>query len=147
MEQYDAQLAQRVWQRVRGETVGAQGNVKGLLLAEAEAGAVYRQLSRAYPEQKRLWQRLAGENRRHMAYLRGILYLTEGHRGDEIPIKPRPEQPEALLRLCCAQCLKLEGQYRELSDDPEYGCIYEMLAAGKRAQFAAVLESIGAMGK
>ena len=145
MEQYDTQLAQRVWQRVRGEAAGAQGNVKGFLLAEAEAMAVYRLLSRLFPEQKRLWQQLAGDVRRHMAYLRGILYLSEGHRGEEITMKPRQEQPEALLRLCCAQCIKLEEQYRSFADDPEYGCIYGALADAKRVHLAAVLEIIGNM--
>ena len=147
MEKYDNQLAQRVWQRVRGEVTGAQGSVKGFLLAEAETLAVCRQLSRLYPAQKRLWQQLAGDVRRNMAILRGVLYLTEGHRGEEILLNPRQEQPEALLRLSCAQCMKLEGQYRSCADDPEYGCIYERLADAKGAQLATVLEIIGNMGK
>ena len=147
MEQYDARLAQRVWQRVRGEAAGMQGNVKSLLLTEAQLGGIFRQLSRTYAEQKRLWQQLAGDVRRHMATLRGILYVSEGHRGDELPTKPRQEQPEAMLRLCCAQCLKLEKEYRSCADDPEYGCVYAALADANRAQLAAVLEFIGNMGK
>ena len=147
MEQYDSQLAQRVWQRVRGETAGSQGSAKAFLLAEAEAGAGYRQLSRLMPEKKQLWRQLLGDTQRHMAYLRGMLYLTEGHRGTDIPIKPRQEQPDALLRLCCTQCLKLAEQYRAFADDPEYGWVYAAMADTKQAHFATILEVIGNMGK
>lgn len=147
MEHYDAQMAQRVWQRVRGEAEAPKGNVPRFLLQEAEAAGAYSSLSRQLTERSGSLKQLLSDVRRHMACLRGIRYLTTGDRPAEQPLKPRQEAVDTVLRRCYFQNLKLAADYRSCGDDPEYGYVFSSMADTKKAHCAVLLEIIGSMGK
>ena len=143
MEKYSSQMAQRVWNRVWSETEPPKGEPGHLMMREAQALADYTKLQKTYPEIKAL----AEDIRQHIACLRGIRYWKEGHRPAPLAMKPHGDPAEAALRRCYVQSLKTAGEYADLSEDPEFGCIYSQLADTKRRHCRILLARIGNMDK
>ena len=139
MEKYDSRMAQRVWNRVWAEPEQPRQGPGALLLLEAQALADYTKLQKHFPEMKTLSE----DMRQHIACLRGIRFLKDGHRPEPITIKPREETAETTLRRCYVQSLKAASEYGAQAEDPEYGCIYSQLADTKRRHCRTLLELLG----
>ena len=145
MDNYDAELAARVWQRVRGEppAEAGPGNLRFLIAAEEAAAAAYSRLLRRMPGKAALLRRMAEDSRRHGTWLRGICRLTgEGIPG-RVPQKPRQETAVSALRKCYGQNLKTAGEYDARADDPEYGHAFAAMAEKKREHCRLILELLG----
>ena len=137
MEKYDSGMARRVWDRVWAEPeAGDRGH---MMMREAQALADYTKLQRQIPELKLLTR----DTRRHLACLRGIKLLKDGHFPAPVAMKAKEEPLETALRRCYALSLKAAGEYETLSEDPEYGCVYAQLADTKRRHCRLLLELFG----
>ena len=141
MDHIDQQMAQRVWQRVRGEP--GKTSLSGLILAEYQAAADYQNLQRRIPSKAALFRQLYEDVRRHSACLMGIRQLQGA--GGKKPVLPKPkEEPlPILLRRCCGQCMKTAADYQSRATDPEYGAVFTNLAREKQRHLRLLLEIIG----
>lgn len=139
METFDGQMAQRVWQRVRG----AEEPILSLLTMESQAAAVYRQLIGRLPKYRRLFEQLLKKTQYHIRCLRGIGYLTAGVRPAKLKLKPRQETVAGLLRTCYLQNLKAAEEYSRHQDNPEYGSVFAQLAQEKRQHCLLLLALLG----
>ena len=141
MDQVDQQMAQRVWQRVRGEP--EKPGLSGLILAEYQAAADYQLLQRRIPAKAALFRQLYEDVRRHSACLMGIRAL-QGATGKK-PVLPKPkEEPlPIMLRRCCGQSMKTAADYQSRTADPEYGAIFADLAREKQRHLRLLLEIVG----
>ena len=139
MEQYDAKMAQRVWQRVTGtrEPVGA------LITAESQCVAICRRLARQTGDRNGQWKALEEQCQQHIRILKGIGYLSSGKPAGELPLKPRQETVAGLLRSGYLQCIKLAREYRRWAEDEEYGGCFQQLADKKQRQSLTFLEVLG----
>ena len=139
MKPYDGEMAQRVWQRVRGE----EEPILSLLTMEAQTAAAYRQLARQLPRHRRLFEKLLQQTQYHIRCLRGIGYLTSGVRPARLPLKPRQETVAGLLRTCYLQSLKAAEGYTGQQDNPEYGGVFAQLSQEKRQHCMLLLSLLG----
>lgn len=139
MEAYNSQMAQRVWQRVRG----AEEPILSLLTMEAQTAAAYQQLTRRLPKHRRLFEKLLQQTQHHMRCLRGIGYLTSGVRPAQLPLKPRQETAAGLMRSCYLQSLKTADAYTQQQENPEYGAVFAQLAQEKRQHCLLLLALLG----
>lgn len=147
MEDYHAEMARRVWQRVQGEGEAAQplGNLQALLAAEVDTAAVYARLGRALPQNSAAFRRLSEDCRKMAGCLEGIRFLESGQRSKAKPLPPKPESPEALLRKCYFRCLQAAAQYESRKYSREYGHIFAAMAQTKQAHSVTLLEILGAL--
>ena len=139
MEPYDGQMAQRVWQRVRG----AEEPILSLLTLESQAAAAYGQLARRLPKHRKQFERMLQQTQYHIKCLRGMGYLTSGVRPARLPLKPRQETTAGLLRTCYLHSLKAAEGYAQHQDNPEYGIVFAQLAQEKRQHCALLLALLG----
>lgn len=150
MEQFDAQKAARVWQRVQNrETPEPLRKEPGTLIrAAAEQAACYRSLSRALPgkygERLREYVR---QQQRAVDCLKGICRLS----GITPPSGPArtvpPEPPARMLEKCCHGERRLFTEYASRMAEPEWGRVYEKMATEAGERCCGLLEMLGAMGK
>lgn len=145
MDNYDAELAARVWQRVRAELPDREGpgDLRPLIAGEEQAGAAYRRLARQLPGRAGLLGRMAEDTRRHSAWLRGICRLTGGREPGTYPAKPRQETAASALRGCYGRSLKAAGDYASRAGDPEYGHAFAAMARKKQEHCRQLLELLG----
>ena len=142
MEKIDAQLEQRVWQRVRGEERPVA--LQPLAAAEMNLAAVYRMLMGMYqgPE-KAVLRRLFEEERRHSRMLAGIHLLREGKPMTARGVPPEGDRPETALRKCYAQTLRAMRSYSEQANDAEYGHVFREMARQEEEHARLLLELLG----
>ena len=139
MEQYDAQMARRVWQRV----TGTRESVGSLIAGESQCVAVCRRLAKQTGDRNGQWKALEEQCQQHIRCLRGIGYLVSGKPEGELPLKPRQETVAGLLRTGYLQCVKLTREYRRWAEDEEYGVCFRCLADQKQRQSLAFLDILG----
>lgn len=139
MEQYDAKMAQRVWQRVKGtrESLGA------LIAGESQLVGICKRLTRQMPERSGQWKALEEQCQQHIRILKGVGYLTSGRPAGELPLKPRQETAAGLLRSGYLQCIKATREYSHWAEDEEYGVCFRFLADQKQRQSLTFLEVLG----
>lgn len=148
MENYDPELAARVWQRVRAPGAQApESEALAPLIAGEWAGAVaFMRLSRNFKgREAATLRRLSEQAQAHAACLRGIYTLSTGQKCVVQAPPPAQERPEAVLRRCYAQAMQALDEYERRSADREYGPVYTRLAQQKREHCQAVLELIGSI--
>lgn len=143
MERIDPQVAKRVWQRVQGEDM----SVRPLLAAERRCYGACRQLKRMLPGKSRALQQLEESCGQRIRCLLGIESLLTGMRTPELPLKPRQETAEGLLRHCYQQSVSLVSDYQRRGEHPEYGPVFLELAGQMRQQCIKLLEILGSMEK
>ena len=143
MERIDPQVAKRVWQRVQGDEM----SVRSLLAAERRCHGAYRQLKRMLPGKSRSLQQLEESCGLRIRCLLGIDNLLTGVRTSELPLKPRQETAEGLLRHCYQQSASLAADYQRRGEHPEYGGVFTELAGQMRQQCMKLLEILGSMEK
>lgn len=148
MEAYDPEKTARVWQRVRGE-VEETPRHQGLMRLIAEEGtdaAVCLTLSRRFQgKQAQLLRRMSEEEQAHAACLKGIYTLLIG---EQPAVKAAPlhqESTEATLRRCYGSQMRRLAEYEARAQDPEYGKVYEQLAAQEQDHCRQILELLGSL--
>lgn len=146
MADFDKQMADRVWQRVRETTQNADMNLRGMIQEEMAAAELYRQLARQLETREREGvMALARGAQTRAECLRGIHRLTAG---EKISVKvPRPvqERSELLLRRAYGGSLKQAANYEKLAGNGEYGHVFAALAAQTRQSGQRILEVLGRM--
>ncbi len=152
--EYDAEMAARVWQRVRGTQTGQMpeaempedGGLQALFMQERTAAEGLARLTRMGRAGGNGFSRMAEESRKNAACLAGICRMT----GERVPAglpAPLPERhPEALMRRVLLLELALLRQYMRRAEQGTFGPAFAELANRKRAQVTALLGLIGASG-
>ena len=148
MEQFDAEKAKRVWQRVRGTEEEAQPemSLQALAVEEKRSAARYLMLSRLMQgRSKMLLRQLAEQSRSHAACLNGMS-LMEGGKVLSTRINPPvDEMPLVALRKCYAHTLQSASAYAQRQHDEEYGHVFSRLSRQAREQGMAILEILGSL--
>ena len=150
MENLDADLQRRVWQRVQNrEKVEmpplTRGNLRPGALVALENGAVYQNLSRRLPGRegeklRKLW--LDAENT--VACVKGLGRL-QGEPLKLPQLTPEKESAQRALMKCCHRERKLWNEWEQLTADGEYGPVYAQLARKARERCMVVLEVLGSL--
>ena len=150
MEQFDEQKAARVWQRVQKKDPPEplRRDITTLIRATAEQAAYYRNLSRAfsgtYGDRLREYGR---QQQRAADCLLGICRLS-GIAPPAVPARPQPpEPPIRLLEKCCHSERRLYTEYRSRSEDPDWGRVYEHMAADAAERCCGLLGILGGIGR
>ena len=142
MENIDANMEQRVWQRVRGE--GKPGGLQALAAAEQSAAAVYLMLSRsAQGLEKAMLRQLFERERSHGRCLNGMSILSDDRALSVRTAPPANDRPEVALRKCYAQTLRAIREYESRREDGEYGHVFREMARQEREHCRMILELLG----
>ena len=146
MENYDSELAARVWQRVRGKDDPNQdlSSLPEMIAGEWWDAATYLRLSRQFTGKEAAnLRKMFEEEQSHAACLKGIYTLLTGDRLVTQTPAPRQEPLSATLRRCYGREMQSLAQYEKWSDHREYGPVFLRLAQQERAHCAALLEILG----
>ena len=146
MEQFDEEMAQRVWQRVRGSGDGAQPemSLQALAVEEKRAAAMYLMLSRLMQgRSKMLLRQLAEQSRSHAACLNGMSLMAGGKVLSTKINPPMEEPPKITLRKCYAHTLRCADMYGR--QDGPYAHVFDALARQSREQGGVILEILGSL--
>lgn len=153
MQTFDAQKAERVWQRVQGSREESKqnrilDNIQELIMNEWIAAATYLRLARQMqPKQASRLQKLAAEEQTHAACLRGMYTLITGQQPVTRSPLPEVDTPELTLRRCYGREMRSLKEYEALRDDPEYGHVFARLAEQEREHCRVLLELLGVLGR
>ena len=145
MEQYDRQMAQRVWQRVQVRQPGTpEINLASLLQEEATDLSRYLQLQNALGSASQPPLRLLiRQTRQCISILRGISFLLT----DTIPeakAYPIPKElPAAVLRRLYGSTLQRMHLYQAWEQHPEYGPGFQQLRAASEERCILLLHALG----
>ena len=126
MTHIDPAMAQRVWQRVRGEAPHSDPGTSLQILMEDmwEDAQTYRMLSRRYRGRRSmLFAQLHRQTMEHLRLLKGICALTRDCQPVFSPAKPRPESEDILLRRAYGRTQQRLHWYTAHESDPRYGHI------------------------
>ena len=146
MENYDTEMAARVWQRVQGKTTPNDelNSLPGMIAGEWQDAATYLRLSRQFTgKEAAILRKMFEEEQSHAACLKGIYTLLTGERLVTQTPPPRQELLSATLRRCYGREMQSLAQYEKWSDHREYGPVFLRLAQQERAHCAALLEILG----
>lgn len=153
MDTYDPEMAERVWNRVRGKTEAppAAPSTRGLLSLIAEEmqdATTYLHLSRGYQgKEGALLRKLSQEEQAHAACLKGIYTLITGNRPEVRAVPPKQESAEIILRRCYGREMRCLHEYESRSKDSEYGQVFARLAIQEREHCRQILELLGSIGQ
>ena len=151
METIDPAMAQRVWQRVKGEAVpppAASPDLQQLLEEELTDAATYLHLSRFFDNRhSRILQQMHRQEQSHAACLKGIYRMLTGNRPTPYVPKPVREKPALTLRRCYDRELRCIAQYEARSADPQYGQTFARLASQEKEHCRILLELLGKLEK
>ena len=153
MEHIDRQKAQRVWQRVQNEAQQEQGgrqaeNLPALIMEYLQLAAAYRHLSqRLSGKDGTTLIRLAREANAQAVCLKGILSLMKGGTPNIAPASQQHSNTDVILRRCYGAELRLLRACENRCTDPEYGPVFDRLAARSREHCCVLMELIGKAGK
>lgn len=143
MDNFDTEMAARVWQRVQDgrQEDAVSHSPTGLLHSTLTDAAVFAALSRKL--HGKLIQQLAHEERSQAARLRGICVYVDG----SVPKIPTPspgsEPTGVLVRRCYVNHIRRLAEYEQHSGDTDFGPVYKELAAQEQRHCAALMELLG----
>lgn len=148
MEQFDPEVAARVWQRVQGrqEAEPAGEDLRLLMQTEMELAAVYRRLAgQASGRSRELLRRLYEGEMANLACLKGIQTLRGGQmpKGNTLP--GGKEGAGKALEKCYHRTRRLAGEYTARSAEAEFGAVFYTMAERERELCALAAEVIGEM--
>ena len=147
MDQFDTELENRVWQRVRGENQPLQ-SLQALAAAELSEAAAALMLSRQLQDkEKAMLRKMYEEDRAHAFCLKGMHYFTFDQPMSIRHIPPAPESPVIALRKAYARKLRALREYESRTGDPEYGAVFRSLALQERQHCRLILELVGLLKK
>lgn len=145
MEQYDSQLAQRVWQRVQNRSADTpQADLSLLLQEESTDLSRYLQLQNTMGNNHKVLLRELVQKTRHcISILRGTTFLLT----DTVPeVKSYPlpkELPFSTLRRCYGATLHRLRLYEKWQDHPEYGPGFQALRVLSEERCVLLLQLLG----
>lgn len=143
MEQYDPALAQRVWQRVQGETEPKAQSLRALVHASREREECYRRLSQRFGGRDgELLARMYRQEQDTGACLRGMERLR-GQPGKASTAVAEKAEPRRMLERCYHQSQRAMAEYRARTAEAEFGAVFELLAQREMAHCAGILEVLG----
>lgn len=149
METIDPVKAERVWQRVRGDT-GEDKKEQGLLALIAHEwadAATYLQLSRRISgKDSVILRKLYEQEQAHAACLKGIYTMITGTRPVVRSVPVKQENVETALRRCYGREMQCLALYEARTDDREYGAVFQRLAQQERENCHMLLEILGRLG-
>lgn len=146
MDAFDREKALRVWQRVRGTPEELR---LAQLAAEelTDAAALLSLARRISGSRGRRLEQMARQDREHAARLKGLLALTQGSvprlRAGVLPV----ERTDSLLRRCLERKQRRTELYGAMGNNPEFGSIWNALAAQEEAHCSSLLELLGLMSR
>lgn len=147
MNYYDPEKAAQVWQRVQGGSDTVAVGLQGLLMQAVANERTYTALSRQLPAGGQILQKMARQEQKHIACLKGICALVRGA-APQIPLStPQTDTVEASLRKCYRNALQSLASYESRCSDPEYGPVFSQLALEKRNQCMQILSLLGSYAK
>lgn len=141
MENYDAQMAKRVWQRVQGKPEAPVQPFSPLAAEEASLAETYRALFKR-TKNPRL-QELASAAGENALCLKGICRMTGQPNPQAAAAQDRTV--EITLRRCYGRTLVQTARYESLAADPEYGAAFSAMAAVSRSQCVRLLRVLGSI--
>jgi rubrerythrin len=148
MENYDADMEQRVWQRVLGTEQPQEKSLQALAVAELSEAAVHWLLSQQLQGKERaMLRKIFEEDQGHTACLKGIHYFIEDQPLSVRPVVPTPEAPVIALRKSYGRKLNALREYTARASDPEYGHIFQRLAQEEQQHCKTILQIVGQMKK
>lgn len=149
MQTIDPQKAQRVWERVRGESPAPPEAVLTEMIANAWTDAVvYMQLSRRFRgKDNAILRKMYDEQQAHTACLKGIYTLTTGRRPAVKAAPPPPGDPEQILRRAYGREMQSLARYEANAADPDYGQVFLRMAQQEREHCRMILELLGRLNK
>ena len=150
MTQIDPAMAQRVWQRVRGEAAQfPQSTSLQILMEEAwEDAQIYRMLSRRYRGKRaEMFARLYSQIVEQLGLLKGICALTRDCQPVFSPIKRPLEAEEILLRRGYGRAQQRLYWYTAHESDPQYGHLLPPLMRRTQEHSRLLLQLLAARRK
>ena len=150
MEQFDPEVAARVWQRVQGQREPeARGeDLRPLMQTVQELAAAYRRLAgQTSGRSRELLRRLHEGQMANLACLKGLQTLRGGPipKGNILP--PGKEGAGKTLERCYHRSRRLAGEYTARSTEMEFGGVFYEMAERERRLCALAAEAIGEMGR
>ena len=145
MESFDQEKARRVWDRVTGEQGSSldSNTLTALMTQELTDAATLTRLSKQIGGRGGDLLRLARQCQQHAGYLRGICAMI--CRTPPGPAVPTPTVTTAVgaLQKCYVNSLHRMRGYEVMSSDPDYGPVFQKMAAAEQNQCATLLDLIG----
>lgn len=144
MENYDPQLAARVWKRVTGETAETRLDLQSLIEDALADAAAYLHLSRLFRSPyDRILRQMHRQEQSHAACLKGIYRMRTGKRC--LPNLPKPprEKPALTLQRCYERELRRAGAYTASAADPRFGQSFTRMAQQEQEHCRILLELLG----
>lgn len=148
MNNYDPQLAQRVWQRVQGgkQAENPQPPLVSLLYATLADAALCMHIAGQYSgSQAALLRKIAHEKQTHAACLKGILRMNGENSAAATPAPTAERTPQAALRHCIGSTLRCAAQYRQWETQPEYGAVLTVMAQQETVLAQKLLQFWGSL--
>ena len=151
MNNYNAEKAARVWQRVHStpeisvpEAEAAQLAV--LINTEWTDAAVFLHLSKHLSGRSaKLLHTLHEQKHAHTACLKGIYVLLTGNQA-AVQTPALPQEPvQVTLRRCYGRQMQCLGQYEHLASHPQYGPVFARLARQEQEHCRILLEVLGSL--
>ena len=145
MENYDPQMAARVWKRVTGESLPpVSPDLQSLIEEELADAAAYLHLSRFFHSPyDRILRQMHRQEQSHAACLKGIYRMTTGTRCTPRLPKPIREKPLLTLQRCYERELHCVNRYTLNSSDPRFGQSYVRMALQEQEHCRILLELLG----
>lgn len=130
----------KIWQRVRGESTITDG-LPGLALSALTQAAVYDALMRQLQGYSRkLAIQLREAQLENARCIKGIYRISSGSALPVTTVPPVTEQLENVLRKSYGQSLKAYNAYQARANHPEYGAIFQYLAAKEQTLCCKIAE-------
>ena len=146
MQEIDAQMAGRVWNRVRG---GQEERLplRVLISRERELAAGIRALARQLRGRPgQLLEGLAKQSEQHVLWLKGMC-LCDGAPAPHPAAMSAGAQPaQAAVRRLYSRTLALLGEYSRRQEDGQYGAVFGRMAGQEAEACAKLLELMAAVG-
>ena len=146
MENYDPEVAARVWQRVQGKILQDEdlNGLPAMIAGEWQDAATYLRLSRQFSgKEANILRKMFEEEQSHAACLKGIYTLLTGQQLETQTPTIRQEPLAATLRRCYGREMQCLAQYERWTEHREYGPVFSRLAQQERAHCTALLELLG----
>lgn len=146
MQEFDAQLARRVWNRVQGGQEELLP-MRTLISRERELAAGIRALSRQLQGKSRqLLEGLAKQSEQHVLWLKGMC-LCDGEPAPHPGAMTAGAQPAlAAVRRLYSRTLALLGEYKRRQEDGQYGAVFDRMVRQEAEACATLLELMATVG-
>lgn len=145
MNSYDSALEQRVWERVSSpRSENRPECLTPMMAAAAENAAVYRQLSlHAGGQEREQLRRLSDGEGSTFRVLQGMAVLGGSENAAVGAYGGGRLSRRRALAECCRRGLENYRQFASWTAEPEYGAVFQEMAARQASRLCETLELIG----